>query len=200
MEVRDARPEDARAVEQVRVDGWRVAYLGLVARDLLADLVVEDDRVAALTAAFAGPAAHEVNLVAAQDGAVLAMARLCGCRDEDGVPEAVAELRALYVAPGSWARGLGGRLLDEGFARMPQPVQVLWTLEGNTRARRFYERRGFVLEGAGRVRNLGEAASEVRYHRRRPAAVPGEPGPRLVPSRTATSRYHGRGDRRPAQW
>ncbi len=170
VKVREARPEDARAVEQIRVDGWRKAYRGLLPADLLADLVVVDDRVSALVAAFARPEPHDINLVAEQEGVVLAMARLCGSRDGDASAEAVAELRALYVAPRSWSGGLGGRLLDEGFARMPQPVQVLWTLEGNTRARGFYERRGFVLDGAQRIREITGSAVEVRYRHDGPTA------------------------------
>ena len=107
----------------------------------------------------------------AAEDASPAMARLCACRDNDASPDAVAELRALYVATASWSSGLGGRLLDEGFARMPQPVQVLWTLQGNTRARGFYERRGFQLDGAHRVRQLGGSADEVHYRRVRPAVA-----------------------------
>ncbi len=169
--VRDARPDDAHAIEQVRIDGWRGAYSGILAAGLLANLVVEEERVAALRSALTHPEPHEINLVAEQEGVVLAMARLSRCRDDDARVDDVAELRALYVAPGSWSNGLGSRLLDEGFARMEQTLQVLWTLEGNSRARAFYERRGFVLDGARRTRELIGAAVEVRYRRRRPVAV-----------------------------
>jgi GNAT superfamily N-acetyltransferase len=44
---------------------------------------------------------------------------------------------------------------DGRFARMPQPLQVLWTLEGDLPARRFYERHGFATAGARRLRALG---------------------------------------------
>ncbi|HEU0100989.1 MAG TPA: GNAT family N-acetyltransferase [Mycobacteriales bacterium] len=166
--IRDARPEDARAVEQVRVAGWRAAYRGLVADDLLDALEVTGQRVADLTRAITEPGPYDVALVAEQAGAVVAMARLSPCGDDDLDPATTAELRALYVDPGSWATGLGGRLLDEGFGRLPHPLQVLWTLEGNARARAFYERRGFVRDGAGKVRDLGGPAREVRYRRPRP--------------------------------
>lgn len=151
--------------------GWRAAYVGLVDADVLAALEVTGERVAALEQAFAHPAPDQVDLVAEQDGEVVGMARLSGGRDDDTPPAEVTELCALYVAPAHWAAGLGGRLLDEGFARTPQPVQVLWTLSGNARARGFYERRGFALDGAHRGRGLGPGATEVRYRRTRPPAT-----------------------------
>lgn len=172
VHIRQARPADARAVEQVRVDGWRVAYAGLVGADLLAALSVTGERVAALTQAFAAPAPWYVDLVAEHDGVVVAMARLSPVRDDDLDPATTAELRALYVAPGTWSAGVGGRLLDEGFGRLPHPLQVLWTLEGNARARRFYERRGFVVDGGRKVRDLGGPSVEVRYRRARPVPAP----------------------------
>ncbi len=57
-----------------------------------------------------------------------------------------AELYALYVAPAYWSTGAGralmGRVLEEARAE-GYPRIVLWVLEQNARARRFYERAGF---------------------------------------------------------
>ena len=60
------------------------------------------------------------------------------------------ELYALYVAPAHWSTGAGralmGRVLAEAQAE-GYPRIVLWVLEQNARARRFYERAGFRLRG-----------------------------------------------------
>jgi GNAT superfamily N-acetyltransferase len=51
----------------------------------------------------------------------------------------------LYVLPKTQLRGVGAELLDvaqRSFDRLQ-----LWTFQRNVRARRFYERRGFVLVG-----------------------------------------------------
>jgi GNAT superfamily N-acetyltransferase len=51
----------------------------------------------------------------------------------------------LYVLPKTQLRGVGAELLDvaqHSFDRLQ-----LWTFQRNVRARRFYERRGFVLVG-----------------------------------------------------
>ena len=49
----------------------------------------------------------------------------------------------LYVAPGEQGRGLGSRLLHRAKEEAPAGLS-LWTFERNGRARKFYERHGFV--------------------------------------------------------
>ena len=49
----------------------------------------------------------------------------------------------LYVLPSSQQRGIGTKLLQ--IAQCALPRLYLWTFQGNLRARRFYERRGFLL-------------------------------------------------------
>ena len=53
-------------------------------------------------------------------------------------------LDTLYVAPGQHGTGLADRLL--ALVLDDEPT-VLWLIAGNERARRFYERRGFVAWG-----------------------------------------------------
>jgi ribosomal protein S18 acetylase RimI-like enzyme len=69
---------------------------------------------------------------------------------EESVPEvpveSLPEVRALYVSPGSQSRGAGGELLDTALATargLGAAGVRLSVLEGNVRARRFYERHGF---------------------------------------------------------
>ena len=80
---------------------------------------------------------------------------------EDGA----AELASLYVDPARRGTGLGRALLEEGFARMPQREQVLWTFERNAPARGFYERLGFRLDGGRQVLPMLGDPVEVRYRR-----------------------------------
>jgi ribosomal protein S18 acetylase RimI-like enzyme len=53
----------------------------------------------------------------------------------------------LYVVPEHWSTGAGRRLLDrvlETLIAAGEHRLVLWVLESNVRARRFYERAGFT--------------------------------------------------------
>jgi GNAT superfamily N-acetyltransferase len=67
------------------------------------------------------------------------------------------ELDALYVHPERWGRGIGDRLLAAAGS-----ASALWVIEANTRARRFYERRGWRPDGSTQV---VFGVREVRYRR-----------------------------------
>lgn len=62
-------------------------------------------------------------------------------------------LNALYVLPDEWGSGVGSRLHDAAVEKLGElgAEARLWVLEANTRARRFYERRGWRLDGRERV-------------------------------------------------
>lgn len=161
--IRDARPSDARRFEEIRIAGWKAAYVGMIDADFLAQLAATEERVATWDERLRTQLSGGVSLVAEQDGVVVGFAVLLPSRDED-VPEA-AELLGLYVDPDRHSTGIGGGLIDAGFARMPQPVQILWTLAGNASARAFYERRGFVTDGAEKVLDVPGQPLEIRYRR-----------------------------------
>ena len=60
----------------------------------------------------------------------------------------------LYVLPESWGTGLAERLLDaalQDLVAAGKTVARLWVLEDNERARRFYERRNWRVDGTERV-------------------------------------------------
>jgi len=63
-------------------------------------------------------------------------------------------LERLYAHPNVWGRGVGSRLHDEALELLRDIGSSqcsLWVLEANERARSFYERRGWRLNGETRV-------------------------------------------------
>jgi GNAT superfamily N-acetyltransferase len=166
MHVRPARAGDGLEFEQVRVAGWKAAYVGLIDQQVLDDLAVEDARVAQREAWIADPVPGQLMLVVEAEGEVIGGAFLCPARDDD--VDQAAELAALYVRPDRRYGGAGSVLLAEGFRQMPQPLQVLWVLEGNAPARRFYERHGFLADGTRKAADrIPGSPVEVRYRRAR---------------------------------
>jgi GNAT superfamily N-acetyltransferase len=76
----------------------------------------------------------------------------------------------LYVDPHMTGLGLGSRLV--ALAKQQRPAGLkLWTFEANVRARRFYERLGFVAVGATPGDNE-EGAPDIRYEWRPPDVEP----------------------------
>ena len=86
----------------------------------------------------------------------------------DGEDGSVAELYALYVRPAWWSTGTGRALMERVLARTSAAGFLsisLWVLQDNRRARRFYERAGFALDGATNVLDRLGCVTELRYRR-----------------------------------
>lgn len=161
MQVRRARLEDAAAIAEVHARTWREAY----------EHVFGAARLAALTPASRLPlwrqalAGDRDTFIGVQEGRVVAFVSVGPSRDED----AEGELGEIYVLPEMWGTGAGSSLLEAGVEAMRARGYgdaVLWVLDDNPRARRFYEREGWALEGAVKEDDfLGVTVREVRYRR-----------------------------------
>lgn len=78
------------------------------------------------------------------------------------------ELYAIYLTPAWWSAGLGRALTDAVLAELRAAGYrqvVLWTLTGNARARRFYQKAGFTPDGATNVLAGLGGVEELRYVR-----------------------------------
>lgn len=89
-------------------------------------------------------------------------------------------LFALFVLPAHEGRGIGGRLLELAVTWLwANGVQRAWLNTGpNTKAARFYERRGWMAVGS-------DPTGDIRYVRDRPALFPA--GPTVHASPTSAS-------------
>lgn len=78
----------------------------------------------------------------------------------------VGELYALYLLPAWWSAGVGRALMTSVLDSLRGDRYrrvVLWVLADNARARRFYERAGFTLDGGTNVLTGLGGVLEVRY-------------------------------------
>ena len=159
MDVRRARLEDARAIAQVHAETWREAYEHVFGAERLASVTV-DARLSQWERILA--AGQSDVFVAADDG-IVGFVSTGDSRDAD----AEAELFAIYVLPRAWGTGAGSALMRAGIEAMRLRASgdaVLWVLDDNPRARRFYEREGWTLDGERKEDEyLGLRVAEVRY-------------------------------------
>ncbi|NUS30724.1 MAG: GNAT family N-acetyltransferase [Streptomyces sp.] len=157
--------DDCERVAEIRVRGWQTAYRGLMPQSYLDALSVAED-AQRRRERFRQSDADVVNLVAVQDGTLLGWAAHGPYRDGE-VRTADAELYAIYVDAGRFGGGIGHALLQESVRRCTRagyPCVYLWVLDGNTRARAFYERAGFHPDGAEEPFEVdGVPVPEVRY-------------------------------------
>jgi len=161
--VRGAAPGDAEAIARVHVRTWQEAYVHLFGAEALAGLDVgrraEWWRRAVATPGYAV-------FVAESDGAVVAFASIGPSSD----PDAGGELYAIYAVPEAWGTGVGPALMRDcvdALRAAGHDDAVLWVFADNPRARRFYEREGWRLDGTSRDgEHFGVRTAEVRYRLR----------------------------------
>ncbi|MEV6598073.1 GNAT family N-acetyltransferase [Actinoplanes sp. NPDC051346] len=82
--------------------------------------------------------------------------------------DGVAELSAIHAAPEFVGTGVGKALMRDALPALARIADraVLWVLEGNDRARLFYERGGWTADGATRTEPLGvDTVRMLRYSR-----------------------------------
>jgi GNAT superfamily N-acetyltransferase len=90
-------------------------------------------------------------LVAERDGAIVGVAGIEG-----------EWLQGFYVLPEHWGTGVADELHA---AAIELGITRLWCLEENHRARRFYERRGWRLNGEMRIVEYPPNPIDVGYSR-----------------------------------
>lgn len=167
MRVRAAiEGDDAEALARVHVESWRSTYPGLVPDDYLAGLSVEG-RADAWRRLIAAAGADRGVLVLEDDGDVIGFCHYGPSRDDDG--DDTGEVTSIYLKAERWRHGGGTQLLDAAVSAMTAAGYAnatLWVLEGNDRARAFYEARGWVRHGAVKVDDQGPfQLRELRYVR-----------------------------------
>jgi GNAT superfamily N-acetyltransferase len=156
--LRPASVADAAGIGPCHLACWQETYAGLLSPAFFAGRTPE--RFAAnWTRMLADPALATVT-VAEVDGEVVGFAQVIAGRDNPPVRE--EELVTLYLRAAHHGSGLGQALLDAVLSDRPAS---LWVAEENPRARRFYERNGFVADGARTVMESWEGLAEIRMVR-----------------------------------
>jgi GNAT superfamily N-acetyltransferase len=163
MRIRPAVPEDAMAVARVHVRSWQAAYRGLLPGAYL-DALKPEDRAGKYNFVHEDPQLP-YTLVGDSGGEIAGFATTMPARDKE--MQGYGELCALYLDPDYWRRGLGSalhaaaweRLRSQGFDK-----SLLWVLQGNSRAERFYEAMGWCSDGMRRRDTIWDVeVEELRY-------------------------------------
>jgi GNAT superfamily N-acetyltransferase len=136
--------------------------------EYLDGLTAELDRRAAWWERQIAEAANRrwIQIVAHDDIGIVGFVT-CGPLEDQTADPWVGEVYAIYVHPRAWSQGVGRQL----FVRAAELLRlggyreaVLWVLETNARARRFYEISGWRADGATKTEHRGAVElREVRY-------------------------------------
>jgi len=166
FQIRPARPEDAPGIVHVRIAAWQAAYRGLMPDDYLDGMTDEADQAAARLGERLRTAVSSTLVDTDADGEILGMCAFGPPREDIA---GGGEVYAINVVPRAWGIGLGVQLLNaaqRGLTAAGHSTAYLWVVEGNVRARRFYERAGWGVDGATKIDDdFGTGVTEIRYHR-----------------------------------
>ena len=148
MLIRPAAVEDAETTARIHVDSWAAAY---TLRGPSLERRLDQHR------------RFPPSFVAEVDGQIAGFVSVGASRD----PDADGELLMIYVDPARWSSGVGRELIRAAEERMRELGYrhvVLWVLDDNPRARRFYAAAGWQPDGERRpIEFLGQTVPEVRY-------------------------------------
>jgi L-amino acid N-acyltransferase YncA len=162
MRIREATVADARAIAEVHVTSWRVAYAGIVLAAYLASLSV-DERESRWAKILTGQDGTRTYVAVDEKGQVVGF--VSGGPRREGDPAYAGELYAIYLLPDQKGKGYGRRLASTIARRLAQegmPSMLVWVLAENY-ARGFYERIGGALIGEQTITIGGADLREVAY-------------------------------------
>ena len=150
MEIRPlTAADDPYAVSRVYEESWRCAYRGLVPQEYL-DAIPKGHWV---------PLLEQPGLdflVAVEKGEIVGVSSICASRFPQYA--GCGEVQSLYLLPDAMGKGCGRALLAAALRELAGRgcrEVILWVLEGNRRARRFYERAGFAPTGEALADTVG---------------------------------------------
>jgi ribosomal protein S18 acetylase RimI-like enzyme len=146
----------------VHAAGWRQGFAGIVPPELTPspEQLVERQRER-----FADSSVGRS--VAETEGELRGFCVFGPSRDECGEP-GIGEIYVLFVDPSAWRRGVGKALVDHVLAELGKRgfhSVTLWSAAENARANAFYEKLGFVHDGARQAREEFGDVEEIRYRR-----------------------------------
>lgn len=155
--VRPALSDDAEAIASVHIASWQAAYRGQLPDYFLDDLEVQfRPRSDFWRQEISSPrtASHEIWVVTLADH-LSGFVTFGPARDMNS--RVAGEVYAIYVHPRRWRQGQGKMLFTHATTRLAAlgfPKAILWVLQSNGRARRFYELQGWRADGQTKLETL----------------------------------------------
>jgi GNAT superfamily N-acetyltransferase len=140
--IREATPDDFPDVAEMHYPVWRRSWAGILTPPLL-DILGPPKRWVAEVYPKTLDRGGWSMWIAESGRQTLGMAIFGPDLDD---PDDL-QIDALYIAEESQRHGIGGRLLDEVLSARPSGDVILWCAERNAKARRFYEKNNFHLDG-----------------------------------------------------
>ena len=159
--IRKALLEDAHERAVCHVSSWRSAYKVIVPDNVLDNLSADE---------IADKFKKEIELkecsyyCAEYGGRIIGHFNIRNSLEGDK-PNA-GEVHGIYLIEEFWGRGYGREMMNcaiDSLKQIGYNEIILWVLEENARARRFYEKCGFIFDGTKKEEIISKPLIEIRY-------------------------------------
>ena len=157
--IRPPKPDEAEELADLHLLTWRETYSGAFPPSAWGE-DARSQRLAMWDAICSRPRPADRFAVAERNGRLIGFAGSGASMEDPPVRE--RHLFFIYLLKSEQGSGAGQELLDAVLSDEPAS---LWVLEDNPRARAFYERNGFVLDGARQATGFDTGGEEVRMLR-----------------------------------
>ena len=164
IDIRKVLIREAREYAVLHIKCWQDAYKGIISDNYLDNMTMElEQRVERCRQVLNDPG-DCLYFYAECDGDMIGRLAFGICRDDDKIN--AGEVYAIYLLEAFWNNSYGKQMMDfavEKLKRAGYREVIVWVLEDNQRARRFYEKYGFVHDGCYKNIEIGEILVETRY-------------------------------------
>jgi GNAT superfamily N-acetyltransferase len=163
VKIRYATQDDAHVLGLVYSQSYQAAFRGIIPDKLLEDVFSPEKREAGLLKEIMeGSPINAILYCEDKPAGILTYGR---AKDDD-MEDSSIEILRIYLHPSYWGQNIGAELMNWGVKELRQRGYtrlILWVIEDNLRARKFYEKLGFVHDGETRTINVGKELKDLRY-------------------------------------
>lgn len=165
MLIRKAKISDANILAKIRVDAWRTTYKGIVSDEYLNSLSYTEQEKRWINT-ITNAENDKKSIFVAEDNVngIVGFTTFGGERNEDSLYQ--GELYAIYILKEHQNRGIGKLLFNsvvENLNNMNYNSMIIWALEQNIKACRFYELMGGIRVNEQYITIGDDTLKEVAY-------------------------------------
>ncbi|TCS92340.1 GNAT family N-acetyltransferase [Hazenella coriacea] len=160
-QIRLATLADAKGIASVQIASWRHTYQGMIHKNYLQQLSLtkHEEKWKKII-----PSDTIVYVAEDDHGNIIGFAS--GGKELSGQYQGWAELSAIYLLPDQQGKGVGKRLANSIIRQLqkePYSHMIVWVLETNHLARRFYEHLGGTVFTQTTTTIGSQSVEEVAY-------------------------------------
>lgn len=163
--IRDAEVKDAKEIASIHVKTWQHTYKGHMPDSYLESLTI-DNRSEKWQKDLESPRPKVDIFVVTIDNKIAGFCGIGQSKDTDANKN-TGEIFTMYVDHNLLRKGVGSALIEEAIKRLKTKgfnSATLWVLDSNINARKFYENKGWFIDGKTKIDKIGNfEIKEVRY-------------------------------------